>query len=93
MIFKLVRWPLGQLILLLDFLTSPRPLQRSPEAQAAVDAQTRDLLAPQLYELFRGCYVGLPLALAFALPAAGLWLYDGFGTPEGIGIHGRPQAT
>ena len=51
MIFKLVRWPLVQLILLLDFLTSPRPLQRSPEAQAAVDAQTRDLA---LYQ-FRAC--------------------------------------
>ena len=48
-----------------------------------------------LFPLLRGKSAWQPvaLALAFALPAAGLWLYDGFGTPEGIGIHGRPQAT
>ena len=51
MIFKLVRWPLGQLILLVDFLTAPRPLQRSPQAQAQVDAQTGGLA---LYQ-FRAC--------------------------------------
>jgi cytochrome c-type biogenesis protein CcmH len=48
-----------------------------------------------LFPLLRGKSAWQPvaLALAFALPAAGLWLYDGFGTHEGIGIHGRPQAT
>jgi cytochrome c-type biogenesis protein CcmH len=48
-----------------------------------------------LFPLLRGKSAWQPvaLALAFALPAAGLWLYDSFGTPEGIGIHGRPQAA
>lgn len=48
-----------------------------------------------LFPLLRGKSAWQPvaLALAFALPAAGLWLYDNFGTPEGIGIHGRPQAA
>ena len=40
---KAVRWVLGQLILFLDWITRPRPMQRSPEAQAAVDARTREL--------------------------------------------------
>ena len=48
-----------------------------------------------LFPLLRGKSAWQPvaLALAFALPAAGLWLYDNFGTPEGIGIHGRPQVA
>lgn len=37
MILKLVRWPLGQLILLVDFLTRPRPPARNAQQQAAVD--------------------------------------------------------
>ncbi len=40
---KAVRWVLGQLIVFIDWLTRPRRMQRSPEAQAAVDARTRDL--------------------------------------------------
>ncbi|MBT8051422.1 MAG: tetratricopeptide repeat protein [Gammaproteobacteria bacterium] len=45
-----------------------------------------------LFPLLRGksAWQPLALALAFALPAAGLWLYDGFGTPYGIGISGSP---
>ncbi|MGB5199742.1 MAG: glutaredoxin [Sedimenticolaceae bacterium] len=43
MIFRLVRWPLGQLILLIDFLTSPKPPLRDPQTQAEIDAATRDL--------------------------------------------------
>lgn len=40
---KAIRWVLGQLILFLDWITRPRPMQRSPQAQAAVDARTREL--------------------------------------------------
>lgn len=32
------------------------------------------------------------LALAFALPAIGLWMYDSFGTPSGIDVIGTPTA-
>ncbi|MCB1773840.1 MAG: glutathione S-transferase N-terminal domain-containing protein [Gammaproteobacteria bacterium] len=51
MIFKLIRWPLGQLILLVDFLTRPTPPQRPAELQARIDASTRDMA---LYQ-FRAC--------------------------------------
>jgi glutaredoxin len=51
MIFKLIRWPLGQLILLVDFLTRPAPPQRPSELQARIDASTRDMA---LYQ-FRAC--------------------------------------
>lgn len=40
---KAIRWVLGQLILFFDWITRPRPLQRSPQEQAAVDARTRQL--------------------------------------------------
>ena len=43
MIFKLIRWPLGQLILLVDFLTAPRRPQRDAQLQARIDDQTRHL--------------------------------------------------
>ena len=51
MILRAVRWTLGQIILAVDWLTRPRPPQRTPEAQAALDAQTRNLA---LYQ-FRLC--------------------------------------
>ena len=51
MIWNLIRWPLGQLILLADFLTSPRPPRREPTEQALIDLESRDLA---LYQ-FRAC--------------------------------------
>lgn len=51
MIWNLVRWPLGQLILLIDFLTSPRPPERAAEEQERIDAQTRGMA---LYQ-FKAC--------------------------------------
>ena len=51
MIWNLIRWPLGQLILLVDFLTSPRPPQRDPQLQARIDEATQALA---LYE-FKAC--------------------------------------
>lgn len=44
---KLIRWLLGRLILLVDWLTSPRGVQRSPESQRAVDAQSTQLVLYQ----------------------------------------------
>ena len=51
MIWNLIRWPLGQLILLIDFLTSPRAPERAAEEQARIDAQTRGMA---LYQ-FKAC--------------------------------------
>ncbi|WP_078118283.1 glutaredoxin family protein [Thiosocius teredinicola] len=51
MIFNLIRWPLGQLILLIDFLTAPRKPQRDPAEQAVIDDATRHLA---LYQ-FKAC--------------------------------------
>jgi len=39
MIFKLIRWPLGKLILAVDYLTSPKPPNRPAERQQAIDAR------------------------------------------------------
>ncbi len=38
-----IRWILGQLILLLNFIFSPKGIKRSADAQAAIDAQTAEL--------------------------------------------------
>lgn len=42
-IFKPVRWILGQIIIFIDWITRPKPLQRSAEAQAEVDKQTANM--------------------------------------------------
>lgn len=42
-IFKPIRWVLGQIIIFIDWATRPKPLQRSPEKQAKVDAQTKNM--------------------------------------------------
>lgn len=47
----LIRWLLGRIILSVDFLTRPRGMQRSAEAQARVDAESRSLA---LYQ-FEAC--------------------------------------
>ena len=46
-----------------------------------------------IFPLLRGKSLLQPLALAlaFALPATALWIYNGFGTPEGIDIQGTPR--
>lgn len=44
----LIRWPLGRLILLLNFIFSPRAPKRSAEQQAKIDASTAHL---SLYQL------------------------------------------
>lgn len=42
-IFKPVRWLLGQIIIFFDWVTRPRPVQRSPEAQAEIDLATQKM--------------------------------------------------
>jgi glutaredoxin len=48
MLMKVIRWPIGQLILLLNFIFSPRSPKRSIEQQAVIDAKTKNL---SLYQL------------------------------------------
>jgi len=43
----IIRWILGRIILLLNFVFSPKKLKRETDAQATVDAQTQSL---QLYQ-------------------------------------------
>ena len=38
--FRLLRWPLGQLVIFLDWISGPKPPEHSPEVQQALDAQT-----------------------------------------------------
>jgi len=48
---KLVRWLLGRIILLLDFIFTPRGIKRSADAQARVDEMAKELA---LYQ-FKAC--------------------------------------
>ena len=50
-IFKPVRWVLGQIIIFIDWLTRPKPMQRSAETQKDVDEQTQNMV---LYQ-FKQC--------------------------------------
>ncbi|MFS2157056.1 glutaredoxin family protein [Pseudomonas sp. Pseusp122] len=51
MFMKALRVGLGQLVILIDFLTRPAKKKRSPEAQAAVEQSAKDLT---LYQ-FNAC--------------------------------------
>lgn len=44
-----IRWFLGRIILTINFLTTPRGMKRSKEAQAQVDQQTRHLAIYQFH--------------------------------------------
>ncbi len=43
-IFKPVRWVLGQIIIFIDWITRPKPVQRLPETQKEIDAQTENMV-------------------------------------------------
>ena len=49
-IFKPVRWLLGQIIIFIDWLTRPKPMQRSAEAQKEVDEQTKNIALYQFQQ-------------------------------------------
>ncbi len=49
MILKLLREGLGRLIVAIDWLTRPRPVQRTPEQQKLVEEQVRGMKLYQLY--------------------------------------------
>ncbi len=47
-IMFIIRWPIGQLILLLNFIFAPKALKRSTEEQQRIDERTKGL---SLYQL------------------------------------------
>jgi len=47
-LMKMIRWPIGQLILLLNFIFSPRSPKRAIEEQTKIDNKTQNL---SLYQL------------------------------------------
>ena len=49
-IFKPVRWVLGQLIIFIDWITRPKPVQRSAQVQAEVDDQTGKMVLYQFQQ-------------------------------------------
>lgn len=49
-IFKPVRWLLSQIIIFVDWITSPKPVQRAPEVQAEIDKQTATMALYQFQQ-------------------------------------------
>ena len=49
-IFKPVRWLLGQIIILVDWLTRPKPVERSADEQKEVDKQTKNMVLYQFQQ-------------------------------------------
>jgi glutaredoxin len=49
--FRLIRWPLGQLIIFLDWISGPKPPAHTEEKQEKLDAETSGL---KLYQ-FKQC--------------------------------------
>jgi len=50
-IFRLLRWPLGQIVIFLDWFSRPQPPAHSPQHQEKLDAETSTL---KLYQ-FKQC--------------------------------------
>jgi glutaredoxin len=44
---RIIHWLLGSLILLLDWLTTPKGIQRSVDTQAAIDEQAQNIILYQ----------------------------------------------
>lgn len=49
MILKLLREGLGRIFLFFEWLTRPKSIERTPEAQQQVDAETQSMLLYQFY--------------------------------------------
>ena len=49
-IFKPVRWVLGQIIIFIDWITRPKPVQRPAEQQAEIDRQTQNMALYQFQQ-------------------------------------------
>jgi len=78
MILRAIRWVLGQIILFGDWLTRPKPPQRTPEAQAALDAQTANLA---LYQ-FRLCPFCVKVRRAIHRLGLNIELRDALNDPQ-----------
>jgi glutaredoxin len=50
-LFRIIRWPLGQAVIFIDWITRPRILERSPARRAELEALTSGL---KLYQ-FKQC--------------------------------------
>jgi len=49
-IFKPIRWLLGQIIIFVDWITRPKPVERSVEAQQEVDGKTQNMVLYQFQQ-------------------------------------------
>jgi glutaredoxin len=49
-IFKPIRWLLGQIIIFVDWITRPKPVERSAKAQQEVDRQTQNMVLYQFQQ-------------------------------------------
>jgi len=49
-IFKPIRWVLGQIIIFIDWITRPKPVERAPEEQSKVDEKTRTMALYQFQQ-------------------------------------------
>lgn len=78
MILEAGRWLAGRLVLGIEVLTAPAPLQRNPEAQALVDAQTTGLA---LYQ-FRACPFCVRVRHAMRRMGLNIELRDARGDPD-----------
>ena len=73
-----IRWVLGQIILLLDFLTSPKSVVRTPAAQQAVDEATASM---SMYQ-FKTCPFCVKVRRQLKRHALNIELRDAKGNPE-----------
>ena len=78
MIWSLIRWPLGKLVLLVDWLTAPKRPQREAAQQAAVDAATDGLA---LYQ-FQACPFCVKTRRAMRRLGVDIELRDAKGDPR-----------
>ncbi|MBT4888294.1 MAG: glutaredoxin [Rhodospirillales bacterium] len=69
---KFVRWFLGRLILALDFLTRPKPINRDQKEQDAIDALTANM---SLYQ-FNACPFCVKIRRQFRKNALNIELRD-----------------
>ena len=73
-----IRWVLGRIILLLDFLTSPKSVARTPAAQQAVDEITASM---SMYQ-FKTCPFCVKVRRQLKRHALNIELRDAKGNPE-----------
>ena len=78
MLLEAARWLVGRIVLGVEALTAPTPPQRSPEAQADVDAQTTGLV---LYQ-FRACPFCVKVRHAMRRMGLNIELRDARGDPD-----------